>query len=113
MESKEVSRRNFFEALGAGASLAAGFGRATAAVKGANDQLVVGCIGVGTQGRYRLNELLKQNDVRVAAICDVDKRHLDRAIDIVDKAKGYKPQPYHDFRKLLENKEIDAVTVVT
>ncbi len=51
--------------------------------------------------------------MRIAAICDVDQRHLDRAIGIVEKAKGYKPQPYHDFRKLLADKEIDAVTVVT
>ncbi len=83
------------------------------AAKGPNDQIVAGCIGVGSQGLYRLYELLKQDDVRIAAICDVDQRHLDRAIGIVEKSKGYRPQAIHDFRKLLENKEIDAVTVVT
>jgi len=81
--------------------------------KGPNNQIVVGCIGVGNQGLYRLDELLKQNDVRIAAICDVDQRHLDRAITIVERAKGYKPQGFHDFRKLLDSNDIDAVTVVT
>ncbi len=112
MEPVELSRRIFLGALGAGASLAVSSRRAMAG-KGPNDQIVAGCIGVGGQGLYRLNELLKQDDVRIAAICDVDQRHLDRAIGIVEKAKGYKPQGIHDFRKLLENKEIDAVTVVT
>jgi predicted dehydrogenase len=112
MNPAQASRRSFLGALGGAASLAA-FSRTAVAARGPNDQIVAGCIGVGGQGLYRLNELLKQNDVRIAAICDVDQRHLDRAIGIVEKAKGYKPQGFGDFRKLLENKEIDAVTVVT
>lgn len=111
MQESEVSRRLFLGALGSGASLAA-FGR-PAFAKGPNDQIVMGCIGVGGQGVYRLNELVKQDDVRIAAICDLDSRHADRAIGIVEKAKGYRPQAIKDFRKLLEIKEIDAVTVVT
>jgi predicted dehydrogenase len=112
MEPTNVSRRSFLGTLGAGASVAA-FSRPGLAAKGPNDQLVMGCIGVGGQGLYRLNELLKQADVRIAAICDVDQRHLDRAIGIVEKAKGYRPQGLGDFRKLLDMKEVDAVTVVT
>ncbi len=111
MQPTELSRRVFLGAVG-GAALAASSRRAGAGT-GPNDQIVTGCIGVGSQGLYRLNEFLKQDDVRVAAICDVDQRHLDRAIGIVEKAKGYKPQGFRDFRKLLEVKEIDAVTVVT
>jgi predicted dehydrogenase len=103
MDTNEVSRRTFFGALGAAALSA----------KGPNEQLVVGCIGVGNQGLYRLSELVKADDVRIAAICDVDQRHLDRAIGIVERVRKYKPQPYRDFRKLLEDKTIDAVTVVT
>jgi predicted dehydrogenase len=74
---------------------------------------VLGLIGVGGQGTYRLREFVKQPDVRIAAICDVDRQHLDRALSRVESEKGYKPQGFGDFRKLLEIKELDAVTVVT
>ncbi len=102
----DMTRRTFLGAAAAGVALAMP-GRS------ANDQIVAGCIGVGSQGLYRLDELLKQDDVRIAAICDVDQRHLDRAIGIVEKARGYKPQGFRDFRRVLDNKDIDAVTVVT
>ena len=106
-----ISRRTFGEMLGAGAAMAA-LNRPGMA-KGASDQVVMGFIGVGNQGTSRLKEFMQQNDVRVGAICDVDKNHLDRAIALVEHDKGYKPQGFGDFRRLLESKEIDAVTVVT
>ena len=112
MNGSELSRRTFFGALGTAAALA-GRGRPAAAAKSPNDQVVMGMIGVGNQGTNRLNEFLTHPDVRVAAICDVDRRHLDRALSIVETKKGYKPQGFGDFRRLLELKEIDAVTVVT
>ena len=78
-----------------------------------SDQVVMGFIGVGGQGTGRLREFMKESDVRVSAICDVDRRHLDRAIALVERERGYKPQAFSDFRRLLEVKEIDATTVVT
>src|SRR5690606_7494088 len=52
-------------------------------------------------------------DVRIGAICDVDRRHLDRAIGIVEAAGQPRPDGYGDFRRLLERQDIDAVVVVT
>lgn len=99
-----VSRRSFLAA--SSASLA--FSQ-----KGPNDQLTVGMIGVGNQGTGRLREFLKHPDVRIGAICDVDRSHVDRAIALVEKEKGYKPEAIPDFRRLLERKEIDAVAIIT
>lgn len=70
-------------------------------------------IGVGNQGAGRLRELLRQPDVRIGGICDVDRDRRDRAIALVEKEKGYRPQGYGDFRRLLDRKEIDAVSIVT
>jgi predicted dehydrogenase len=100
-----MTRREMLGALGAAA-----ISRPAAA---AGDQVVIGMIGVGNQGTGRLREFLRLPDVRVAAICDVDRSHTDRAIAIVEKEKGYKPQAFGDFRRLLDMKELDAVAIVT
>jgi len=107
-----VSRRVF---LGTAASLAAmlhrpGFASQTPA---ASDQIVLGMIGVGGMGTGRLQSFLKEPDVRIGAICDVDRRHLERALGIVEKARGTRPDGCGDFRRILERRDIDAVAIVT
>ncbi|MBL8177516.1 MAG: Gfo/Idh/MocA family oxidoreductase [Bryobacterales bacterium] len=104
MHPAALSRRTFL------ASTAASLARAQ---QSPNNQLVIGMIGVGNQGTGRLRELLRQPDVRIGGICDVDRSHMDRAAALVEKEKGYKPPLFADFRKLLERKEIDAVSIVT
>jgi predicted dehydrogenase len=112
MKSPQISRRTFIEGIGGVAALEAlAHPRMTA--KPPSEQVVMGFIGVGGQGTGRLREFMKESDVRVSAICDVDSRHLDRAIALVERERGYKPQAFSDFRRLLEVKEIDATTVVT
>ena len=108
-----VSRRTFLASAAVSAGAAALARPAFAASQSPNNQIVLGMIGVGGQGTGRLKEFLKHPDVRIAAICDVDERHVDRAIEIVRSARGQTPQKFGDFRKLLELKEIDAVSVVT
>jgi predicted dehydrogenase len=108
MNTSEPSRRTFFGALAAGLAL-----NTRAAAQSANNQIVLGMIGVGGMGTNRLNEFLKLPDVRIGAVCDVDRNHVDRALGIVQKEKGYKPQSFGDFRRLLEVKEMDAVAIVT
>jgi predicted dehydrogenase len=81
--------------------------------RGPNDQIVLGMIGLGVQGMSRLREFLKHADTRIAAICDVDRDHADQAVAEVEKARGQKPKVFGDFRRVLEDREIDAVVVVT
>jgi predicted dehydrogenase len=80
---------------------------------GANDQIVLGMIGVGSQGMSRLREFLRHGDARIAAVCDVDRDHAERAVSEVEKIRGYKPKAFADFRRVLEDREIDAVVIVT
>lgn len=80
---------------------------------GANDAINVAIIGAGNQGTGRLRDFLRHPDVRIAAICDVDRAHRDRAVALVESARQYKPEATGDFRRVLDKKDIDAVVVVT
>jgi predicted dehydrogenase len=107
-----VSRRVFLGSAAAGLGLAA-VHRPLFARQSPNDQITLGMIGVGGMGTGRLREFLKHADVRIGAICDVDRRHVDRAVTLVENARGGKPKALTDFRRVLEDREIDAVAVVT
>ncbi|MGE5428553.1 MAG: Gfo/Idh/MocA family protein, partial [Methylococcaceae bacterium] len=80
---------------------------------GANEKVVVGLIGCNNQGFENLKALLRQPHVECAALCDVDQNVLNKRAAEVEKLTGKKPALYGDFRKLLEQKDIDAVIVGT
>ena len=71
---------------------------------------VIGCKGMGFSN---LNSFLKIPEVECLALCDVDQNVLDMRLAEVEKMTGKKPLAYRDFRKLLENKDIDAVIIGT
>ena len=99
------------QTLAGGVALAAAAKAQTAAP--ASDRLQIGFIGLGRQGTSRLNEFMRHPDVAAVAVCDLDKTHLAAAAAAVEKAQGRKPEQFHDFRKLLELKNLDAVMVAT
>lgn len=71
-----------------------------------SEVLALGGIGMGGQGTGCLGTLQKRGH-KVIAVCDVDKKHLERA------QKKFGVVGYTDFRKLLERKDIDAVYIGT
>lgn len=77
----------------------------------------LGFIGVGMRGQNHLDLALRRNDVEVVAICDIQQRMIDMSKSLIKKAG--KPMPAvimdgpHGYRKLLENKDIDAVIIAT
>jgi predicted dehydrogenase len=107
-----MSRRVFLGSVAGGLTLSAMNTRVLSGQQ-PSDQIVLGMIGVGSQGMSRLREFLKHPDVRIGAISDVDSAHIDRAVAEVEKAGGQKPKTSGDFRRVLEDKEIDAVVIVT
>src|SRR3954463_6681666 len=106
-----TSRREFVQSLAGGAVLAAAANAQTQAP--ASDRLQFGFIGVGRQGTSRLNEFMRHPDMVAAAVCDLDESHVNNAASLVEKAQGHKPEIFHDFRKLLARKDLDAVMIAT
>ena len=114
----EMSRREFLGKSGKAAIGVAAMGSvlaqpvfAKAKKTSANDKIIIGTIGMGGMGMANMGNFLGMPDVEVAAVCDVDSRRADIAAAEVEKRKGKKPAIIHDFRKLLEMKDIDAVCI--
>lgn len=84
----------------------------TGRVIGANDRIVVGFVGVGPQGQLHVDKMkagADQNNVALAAVCDLwEKRRL-----LAKEKIGGDVKLYDDYRKLLENKDLDAVLCAT
>ena len=80
-------------------------------------KLRLGFIGVGFRGQGHLGLALRRDDVEVVALCDVQQRMMDMALARVAKSGKSKPQVILDgpygYRKMLENKDIDAVIIST
>lgn len=68
----------------------------------------LGVIGPGSRGRFLMSFLKNNAKVDVVALCDIYQPSIDEALKMYPKANVYK-----DYRKLLENKEIDAVLIAT
>jgi predicted dehydrogenase len=127
------SRREFISkstAAVAGVSVglqALGSGKTTR-IFGSNDTIRMGFIGIGNRGSQLLNIFMKQPECEVAALCDiyepytlrdrskVDPRYLEMMpgqIPQMGEKFPVQPKIYTDYRKLLEDKTIDAVCIAT
>ena len=82
----------------------------------ANDRIVMGAIGIGSpasRGRAIYGEAKKQKGVQYTAACDVDGRHLKNALEMMKKDGFADAKGHADYRELLEDKDINAVTIAT
>jgi len=81
------------------------------------ERLRVGLIGTGLRGQVHLDELLKRDDVNVAAICDIEKFMLDTALKQFEKAGKRKPRIYtgsdEAWREMIAKARLDAVIIAT
>ncbi len=107
------NRRHFLKSAGLSALSAAVYRN----VVGANERVRVGFIGIGLIGKRHLLDFLAQPDVDAAAICEVYDPRLEEGIATVmersGRATASRPEGYKDFRRMLDNKEIDAIVVST
>src|ERR1051326_8233216 len=75
----------------------------------------VGLIGSGWYGKCDLFRLIQVAPVEVVSICDVDKRMLSEAADLIAErqANRKKPRTYSDYREMLKQKDLDIVLIGT
>jgi predicted dehydrogenase len=79
------------------------------------DQINIGAIGINGMGWSNVNAALKVQGVNLVAVCDVDQNVIDKRMNDLTKmnADPSKVKRYSDYRKLLEQKDIDAVIIGT
>jgi len=109
MES--IDRRKFLKgSIGAATTLTVlSSGRGSDAA----NKVVMGIMGVGGRGRSLLSSLVKRSDVYIKYICDADTRSYGPAAEIVMEGHDYRPKFVQDFRKMLEDPQVDAIVVAT
>jgi len=105
---KTVSRRRFIRNTALAGSALGFSARSWSQVSGSNNDVRVAVIGVNDRGGAHLGEFKKMKGVRVAGLCDVDLTVLERRAQGIPSIKKFQ-----DVRRLLESKEVDAVSVAT
>lgn len=111
-----VDRRRFLKssALGAGALSVGPLVLDRSAAKAQpSEKVLVGCIGVGGRAASIMQAFAGLKEVEVVALADLDPRKLPQAVEQVEKLQGRKPRTETDFRRLIEDKRIDALCVGT
>jgi predicted dehydrogenase len=114
---KNTTRRSFIKTAAlasAGLTILPG---SIAFPKDKDGKVRLGFIGVGLRGQNHLELALKRSDVEIVALCDIQQRMMDMSLKLVSEAGKPKPQVILDgpygYKKLLENKDIDAVVIAT
>src|SRR5690242_7366196 len=104
--SRNLSRREFIQtsALAAAGTFLAGCHTAPRKLS-ANEKLNIGIIGTNNRARANISGVEREN---IVALCDIDDAFL-----AATKEKFPRAKTYNDFRKLLEQKDVDAVVVST
>jgi predicted dehydrogenase len=99
----EFTRRDF--ARSAGLATALSYSR----ILGANDRLRLGYIGLGNRGDQVHDAFLEYGDQQTVAVCDLRDDYMDFAI----KKSRATPKKYQDYKRLLDDKDVDAVVIAT
>lgn len=77
-----------------------------------SERITMGCIGVGWQGTSNMYSFLGEKDCQIIAVCDIDRNHLQSAVNTVNEHYGNRGcAVYRDFRELLARDDIDAVAL--
>jgi predicted dehydrogenase len=111
LHSSGISRRRFITATGlalAGPNILTGW--AADGRKPPSERITMGVVGWGMQGPANTDAFMNLPDCQVVAACDVDKKHLEQAVNAINGRYGNKDcKAYHDYREMMARDDIDAV----
>lgn len=106
-----LNRRDFMKtSMGAAAAFAA-FPQGK--IRGANDKIVIGVMGLGGRGTYLAEKFAERADAEVAYLCDPNTRRFARAREAVEEAQSRRPKLVQDFRDILDDKSVDVLINAT
>ncbi len=111
-----TTRRSFLKNSGslvAGAALSPFIANPVHAAVSPNDKITIALIGCKGMGMYNLKDHLKFPEIECVALCDVDETILNERAAEVTKITGKAPKLFKDYRKVLEDKSINAVIIGT
>ncbi|MGO8720850.1 MAG: Gfo/Idh/MocA family protein [Acidobacteriaceae bacterium] len=111
-----VTRREFLDTVAVGAAgLAVGStAKSYARILGSNDRLNFAVIGLHGRGNAHLSALkANSHAVRITHVCDVDSNTLKKFSASVQQVMGYSAASNRDFREILAQKDVDAITIAT
>ena len=111
-----VTRREFLDTLAVGtAGLAiSATAKSYAQILGSNDRVNFAVIGLNSRAYAHLSSLKANKDSsRIAYVCDVDSNILKKFADSAQQELGYAPATEKDFRHILQQKDVDAITIAT
>lgn len=111
-----VTRREFLDTVAAGAAglAIASTARSYGQIVGSNERLNFAVIGLNSRAYAHLSSLKANKDAaRITHVCDVDTNVMSQFAAHVEKDLGYTPAGSQDFRKILESKDVDAITIAT
>ena len=102
-----LTRRTFLATSAAATAVSA---RSYSRIQGATERLrigVIGCSGMGTAHMRALMKMRDSDNVDILAVCDVYEKRLQRAVELTGA------KPHKDYRRLLEDRNIDYVVIAT
>src|SRR6266545_1825673 len=111
--NSKLTRRHFIALTGMAAAAptiipasALGRGGATAP----SNRITMGVVGWGMQGPGNTQAFMSHADCQVVAACNIDKNHLQRALDTINgHYKNKDCKAYHDYREMMARKDVDSV----
>jgi predicted dehydrogenase len=117
-KQSDVTRREFLEK---GVKTSAGFAALSSItfltqperVFGANDRVRIAVAGIRSQGFGHIEGWSGEPNVEVVAVCDVDENVIRQRLGDMEKKGLPKPKAYIDYRRMLEDESIDAVSIAT